>query len=212
MMNERDVMDDICETCLNKEPNKSCSTYVERMVGDCQGKWIKEVEAIDGKRYKVSHGVYFYPKTSNELIELLIHLHKIDERLQFYWGDPETGLDWGEIYDVRGRLGVTTGKIKMFILVNNKRSYGGSILLTDHIVRIDWANKKGRDRKIVYCSKYYHTKDDEKKLFGDNKLDNATLKNSIIAWKQLEKITKMKHADEKEFEEMNHEIFEEVKI
>jgi hypothetical protein len=211
-MNEKEIIDDICKTCLNKEPNKTCSTYVERMVGDCQGKWIKEIEAIDGKRYKVSSGIYFYPKTSNQLIQLLVHLHTINERLRFYWGDPETGLDWGEAFDVTGRIGTTTGRIKMFILVYNRRSYGGQMIMSDHIVRIDWANKKGKDRKIVYCSKYYHTKDDEKNLFGDNKLDNDTLRKSIIAWKQLEKLAKIEHADEKTFEEMNTEIFEEVKI
>ena len=180
-MKKEDIFDEVCRICMNEEPNKTCNYYVQRMVGECHVQEIKEIQAMDGKKYKVSCGVYFYPNTPNRLIDLLNHLYVINERLRFHWGDMNTGLDWGDDYGVAGRLGITTGKIKMLILVHNKRSRGGHTILTDHIVRIDWANKKGHgDHRTAYCSRFYHTKQDEFDLYGDKDVDTEALKQKIL--------------------------------
>ena len=179
-MNEKDI-DNVCSNCLDKEPNVTCGFYVERMVGDCQAKEIKTIMATDGKKYKVMRDVYYYPGTADNLILLLEHLRTMEQRYRFYFGDPKTGLDWEEICDVLGYIKLTTGRIRMPILVFNNRCWGGGILMTDNIVRIDWANKKGHEtHRTLYINRYYHTKQDEHDLWGDKKVDVETIRNTIL--------------------------------
>jgi hypothetical protein len=151
------IADEVCRACLNEEPNKTCNYFVQRMVGECNAQEIKEIIAAGEKKYKVSRGIYFLPDTSNELIKILHDLYLKEERVRFHWGDGKTGLDWGDVYGVFGRLGITTGKQKMYILVHNSRSTGGPLIMTDSIVRIDWANKKGHAfNNAIYRSTKYH--------------------------------------------------------
>ena len=93
-------------------------------------------ETINGKSYKVADGTYYNPDTPDEIVELLEYLRRTKTRVRFYWGDPETGKDWGGEYGVTGTVSRSTGSIKIPILVHNKRSLGGTSILDNRIVRV----------------------------------------------------------------------------
>lgn len=88
---------------------------------------------------------------SDSLIELLERMRHNKTRLRFHWGDIETGQDWGEFYDIEGRIGLSRGfKARFPILVHNSRSMGGG-LLSNSIVKIVTSEGK----KLVYIHPNY---------------------------------------------------------
>jgi hypothetical protein len=72
------------------------------------------------------------------------------KRCRVWLGDPETGKDWGEEWDVTGYIGRSMGTIKILLLIHNRRSYGGPGLLDDCIVKI---KVEGR---VVYQHPGFH--------------------------------------------------------
>lgn len=100
------------------------------------------------KEYKVVNGTSYSVETSDKVIEVLERCRINNTRIVLDYGDTETGRSWGEIYDVTGRIGRSTG-IKIPILLYNKRSMGGSAILTDCIIGI----KESRGGRILYSLK-----------------------------------------------------------
>lgn len=88
---------------------------------------------------------------SDKLISILEYHRKNRTRLRFYWGDTDTGQDWGETFDVDGRIGLSRGsKARFPILLHNSRSLGGGSL-SSSIVKITTA--KGKN--LVYIHPNY---------------------------------------------------------
>jgi len=88
------------------------------------------------KYKKLDNGTCYAEETSDKMIELLEEIKEEQTRVRFHWGDTKTGKDWGDTYDVKGRIGRSTGSIKFPLLVYNRRSLGGDGILTDCIVKI----------------------------------------------------------------------------
>ena len=84
-------------------------------------------------------GTTVYADTDPKLIPILERIRENRTRIRVYYGDKDTGKCWNEEYDIMGYIGRTTGN-KSLILVYNKRSYGGGILLTDCILKIKETN------------------------------------------------------------------------
>lgn len=85
------------------------------------------------------------------LMKHLGHRHtQTEERIRLDYGDVNTLKSWNETHDVEGYVGVTTGKLRAFILVHNKRSMGGSTILTDCILSIRTAKKEGNSGNYHY--------------------------------------------------------------
>ena len=61
-------------------------------------------------------------------------------RLRIYYGDPTTGKWWGDIE--AGYIGRSVGPKKIPILIYNKLSRGGTSILDNFIVKIEYANKR----------------------------------------------------------------------
>lgn len=79
-----------------------------------------------------------YTHTVNDkLIKVLLNCIKSKERVRVWYGDTKTGRSWNEEYDVTGRIGRSTGDIKIPLLIYNSASWGGGALLTDALIRID---------------------------------------------------------------------------
>lgn len=116
---------------------------------------ITTIKATDNRFYKVMNGTYYHPDTNNEMVILLERLRLAGARVRFHWGDAETGLDWGDIYDVAGTIGRSMGPIKIPILIHSRRSMGGGPLLDHCIVRIAYTKKRGGK---IYEHPQYHTK------------------------------------------------------
>ena len=90
---------------------------------------------------------HFHPDCPQIVRDILERARKSQTRISVYYGSMGTGREWGDIET--GRVGRSTGPKKVLLIVYNKRSIGGSAILTSSIVRITHANKKeGGD---LYC-------------------------------------------------------------
>lgn len=91
--------------------------------------------------YKEIDGTYFHKETNIEICNILNkYLHTRNIRLNIYYGDVNTGRQWGD--KETGYIGRSTGTIKIPLCVANSRSFGGGGLLDHCIVKIEHANKK----------------------------------------------------------------------
>ena len=85
------------------------------------------------KDYKVVNGTSYHIETPDKLIEILETIRENQTRVIFDFGDVKTKTSWGEVYDISGRIGRSTGTVKIPLLIHNRRSMGGGALL-DHCI------------------------------------------------------------------------------
>ena len=99
-------------------------------------------------------GYFYYEnnKTPKKIKVLLETLYETQQRVRFHWGDIKTGKDWGDIYDVSGRIGRSTGINKIPLLIHNRRSLGGGAILTHCIVKIT----SSLGKHLIYQHPKYH--------------------------------------------------------
>ena len=76
---------------------------------------------------------------------------KARKRLCLRYGDVKTGRDWGDP-KMCGRIGRSTGTVKIPLLIKTARSMGGEGLLEAHIVRI---TEPGTQR-VLFTNPKYH--------------------------------------------------------
>lgn len=101
----------------------------------------------DGKQYKVTeNGTAYNLATPDKVIQVLEQVRANKTRVTFDFGNTETKLPWNESYDVSGYIGRTMGPIHSPILLFNRRSFGGGIILTDCILTI----KESRGKRVLY--------------------------------------------------------------
>lgn len=108
---------------------------------------MKTKEEILQGKYTIGDFV-FYDGTPMNLAKKIIEIIKSDERIILDYGDIETGISWGERYDITGRIGYSKGYygLKYPILVYSKKSLGGTDILTNRILSI----KKSKGKNIIY--------------------------------------------------------------
>ncbi len=80
-------------------------------------------------------GTWFSPKTPEKVCRILERARRDDRLLRLFYGDSLTGRDWLEENDVVGRIGRSTGQLKIPLLIA-EGEFGGPGLLDAHIVRI----------------------------------------------------------------------------
>jgi hypothetical protein len=97
-----------------------------------------------GVDFKVANGTFYDSTTPDQVIEVLENARLGCVRLHIDLGDPETGKSWGEVNDVRGYVGRSTGERKVPLLLHNTRSMGGGAILTHCIVKITRSDNKNR--------------------------------------------------------------------
>jgi hypothetical protein len=100
----------------------------------------------DGKSYKMANGTYYSRMTSDEIINVIETAKRNRTRLVLDYGDVLTGKSWNEVYDITGRIGRSTGSIKIPILLHNSRSIGGGAILDHCIIKIS----ESRGKKVLY--------------------------------------------------------------
>lgn len=106
--------------------------------------------------YKVTEsGTAYHMGTSDKIVEILEDIRNSGQRVRFHWGDTETGEDWGDIYDVSGTIGRSTGDIKVPLLIETTRSTVGSAILTHCIVKITTTKNP---KHVIYQHPKYHIK------------------------------------------------------
>lgn len=105
-----------------------------------------------GRLYKVLNGTWYTFNTPDHMVILLESLRLSQTRVRFHWGDTSTGRDWGDIFDVTGRVGRSMGPVKAPLLIYNRRSSGGGVILSDCIVKITTSEGK----ETIYQHKFYN--------------------------------------------------------
>ena len=106
-----------------------------------------------GKHYQQYNGTCYHNDTKFAMVMRLEHLRIMQTRCRFHWGDTKTGKDWRDVFDVKGRIGRSTGSIKIPILLYNARSLGGGAILDHCIVKITETN----GGKVLYQHPKYNT-------------------------------------------------------
>lgn len=88
------------------------------------------------KYARVSSGTCYHQETPDQVIRILEQLRNSGTEVRIFYGDTQTGQSWHEEFDVVGRIGRSTGSIKIPLLVP-KGECGGGVLLDHRITRID---------------------------------------------------------------------------
>lgn len=105
-----------------------------------------------------------YNNVNDSLMTILLNSYAYHFRIRIWYGDPETGRSWNEEYNTMGRIGRTTGNIKIPILVKNSRSWGGGDVLVGSIIRIDDIE----DKRTLWKVPNFHVEDMKVyEIFGD---------------------------------------------
>ncbi|KKM28205.1 hypothetical protein LCGC14_1567040 [marine sediment metagenome] len=108
----------------------------------------------NGVKFQQYNGTCYHHEINKTMIMLLEHIRICQTRVRFYWGDVKTGRDWGDDCDVKGRIGRSSGSVKIPILLYNSRSTGGGAILDHCIVKITKTN----GGYVLYEHPNYHIK------------------------------------------------------
>jgi hypothetical protein len=100
----------------------------------------RELVALLGKDNAASSQTWYTPGTPTAVIRVLDEARRTDRRLIISLGDSETGRAWGDVS--RGRIGRSTGTMKVPLLIPRSDSSGGEAILVDCIVRIQDSKSK----------------------------------------------------------------------
>lgn len=108
-------------------------------------------------KYKIKNGTAYHAQTPENIVNILEEARQSNRsiRLRFCFGDVETGRDWGEVNDIAGYIGRSTGAIKIPLLLSKITSSGGGGLLDHCIVRIEKKNNGGSYREVYRHPKYH---------------------------------------------------------
>jgi hypothetical protein len=93
--------------------------------------------------YQIVNGTAYHKETPAEVVRALEDARKYGTRLLLEYGDTKTGKGWGDVHDVTGTVGRSTGAIKVPLLVHNRRSMGGGAILDHCIVSIQFSRRHG---------------------------------------------------------------------
>jgi hypothetical protein len=91
---------------------------------------------------KEINGTFYSVNTPIDVIEILESSRLNKTRIFLEYGDTKTGKGWGDVYDVTGHVGRSTGVTKIPLLIHNQRSHGGGAILDHCIVSIVTAKGK----------------------------------------------------------------------
>lgn len=81
------------------------------------------------------HGTWYHPKATEAVQRILERYRKSGATLRVCYGEPATGRDWLESEDVIGRVGRSSGHMKVPLLVA-KGKVGGPQMLDHCIVKL----------------------------------------------------------------------------
>lgn len=97
------------------------------------------------KNYKVVNGLSFAEGTNDQVCSLISNLSR-STRIRVWYGDTITGRSWNEENDITGYVGRSTGTVKVPLLINNTRSYGGPEMFSDSIIKM----VDTRTKRVMY--------------------------------------------------------------
>lgn len=106
------------------------------------------ITMTDGRKYKQSKNteLCYKENTPNELCVIIDKLFNNRERIVIDYGNTTTKESWNEVHDIKGRIGRSTGIVKIPLLVYNSRCYGGGALSDNSILSI----KSTKGNNLIY--------------------------------------------------------------
>lgn len=111
------------------------------------------MSSINGaNNYVEAHGLFFHTSTREAVRKALSHAWANNIRVRLWYGNTDTGEAWLEEHDVVGYVGRSTGRIKVPLLIHNRRCTGGGAILDHCIVRIDDTSGKTLYRHPLFRS------------------------------------------------------------
>lgn len=102
-------------------------------------------------KYKEINGTSYHAETPQQVCDILEYSRKYKQRLILDYGDIKTGQSWGEVFDIRGYIGRSTGNIKIPLLIKTSRSFGGGSVLDNCLVKI----QDSKTKRILYVHPNY---------------------------------------------------------
>ena len=102
--------------------------------------WPECERIMEKKEYKIIDNTYYHKETPERVVRNLEASRKHGMRLVIFYGDGTTGKAWGDIEE--GRIGRSTGTVKIPLVISNSRSTGGGGVLDHCIVKILQAARK----------------------------------------------------------------------
>jgi len=124
---------------------------LNKVTPDAKNEIQKVLEENNYGYKQYNDNLFFNDETSNQIKEVLDRLNKTKTRVRIDTGDTNTGISWGEEYDIAGTIGKSGGKIKVPLLINNSQSSGGGEILTHCIVQI----RETPSGKLIYQHENY---------------------------------------------------------
>lgn len=147
----------------SKLDNGNTLYYVER------GGMYFDVGIYLGKEKRLE----VYDRVNESLMMVICSACTYHSRVRIWYGDRDSGRSWNEEYDVVGRIGRTTGKIKIPILVYNSRCYGGPAISVGSIIRIDDIE----DKRTLWKVSNFHVEPMEIKTTDDRDYPYSVMQN-----------------------------------
>ncbi len=92
---------------------------------------------------RLASGTCYHADTPELVVEVLETVRKNQRKVRLFYGDTQTGQSWFDEHDVVGRIGRSTGSIKVPLLIE-PGEIGGPALLDQCLIRID------TPRKVLY--------------------------------------------------------------
>ena len=82
------------------------------------------------------NGTIYHDGTPLEIVRYLECARLNNSSVRLFYGDPKTGVDWGEENDVTGRIGRSPGLVGVPILLHDSVGLGGGIIRDNNILRL----------------------------------------------------------------------------
>ena len=140
------------------------------------------------KKQIMFEGMSFNEGTPKSVMEILHATNEYGWRIRLWYGDDD-GKSWNEENDIIGKVGLSTGTICP-LLINNSRSLGGGIILSDCIVKIvDVVTKE-----VLY----------QHRTFNQSKFEavgNSVVVDGKVWGKELTDLDQPKYANCKNFQQ-----------
>jgi len=111
-------------------------------------KYSTAVEAWS--RSPLMHKTYFDPGTDSKAAKVLESCRTHGRKIRLILGDTSTGEPWLEEHDVIGRIGRSTGSLKVPLLIEAGECGGTAILCVCLLAIIDWGSGEFLYRHAAY--------------------------------------------------------------
>jgi hypothetical protein len=99
--------------------------------------------------YREVNGTSYDILTPDAVVRVLESVRQSGRRVRLYYGDVVTGRSWGDEFGMAGTIARSMGPVRIPILIETARSFGGGGLLDACIIKI-------RDTHKPYSILYIH--------------------------------------------------------